>query len=306
MHPLRSAARALAAVGLIAALACSQPDPLAQRSFESPEAAADALMQALSADDADAVVSILGPAFRDEIVTPDWKAGREARQVIVAAHGEQRRLEEREGGDVELVLGGEAWPFPFPLARDEEGAWTFDTAEGLEVVRDRRVGRNELTAIAITNAYVDAQIEYAKADRDGDDVLEYARRLASTEGQRDGLYWETAEDEEPSPFGPLVKGAESYLDTLEPGDPIRGYYFRILEAQGGSPPGGAYDYVINGNMIAGFALVAYPARYGSSGIMTFVVNHRGVIHQKDLGPFTGMDRYDPDDTWDEVDPTLEP
>jgi hypothetical protein len=204
-------------------------------------------------------------------------------------------------GEMEVVLGAEEWPLPFPLVRDEDGSWRFDTAEGIEALLDRRIGRNELSAIAIANAYVDAQIEYAQADRDGDDVLEYARRLASSPGQRDGLYWQAAPGEDESPFGPLVQKAERYLDTVEPDDPIRGYYFKILTRQGENPPGGSYDYVINGNMLAGFALVAYPADYGNTGVMTFVVNHRGVIQQKDLGAFTGMDRYDPDDSWDEVD-----
>ncbi len=146
-------------------------------------------------------------------------------------------------------------------------------------------------------AYVDAQIEYALDDRDGNDVLEYAQRLTSSAGKRDGLYWKSEEGEPLSPFGPLVIGAESYLDTLEPDDPIRGYYFKVLTRQGKNPPGGRYSYVINGHMIAGFGLVAYPAEYGNSGVMTFVVNHRSIVQQKDLGEFSGMDEYDPEDTW---------
>ncbi len=153
----------------------------------------------------------------------------------------------------------------------------------------------------VVSAYVDAQIEYARYDRDGDDVLEYAQRLASSPGQRDGLYGEAEPDEDLSPFGPLVQGAERYLETKQPGDPLKGYYFQILTRQGSNPPGRAYDYVINGNMIAGFALVAYPADYGNSGVMTFVVNHRGVVQQKDLGEPPDMDAYDPDDTWSEVE-----
>jgi hypothetical protein len=148
---------------------------------------------------------------------------------------------------------------------------------------------------------VDAQIEYARSDRDGDDVLEYAQRLASTPGKRDGLYWEAESEEDLSPFGPLVQGAERYLETKQLGDPIKGYYFRILTRQGGNPPGGSHDYVINGNMIAGFALVAYPADHENSGVMTFVVSHRGKVHQKDLGEFSEMDEYDPDHTWTEVE-----
>jgi hypothetical protein len=184
---------------------------------------------------------------------------------------------------------------------ETDGAWRFDTAEGIEEIINRRVGRNELAAIALARAYVDAQIEYARADRDGDGVLEYAQRLASTPGQRDGLYWEDVEGDELSPFGPLVKGAESYLETKQPGDPLRGYYFKILTKQGENPPGRRHDYVIGGNMIAGFGLVAYPADYGNTGAMTFVVSHRGQVHEKDLGPFTGMPAYDPDDSWTEAE-----
>ncbi len=297
----------VSAAGLLIVVACSEPaDPMAQRTFATPEAAVEALMGAVEADDVEAVVSILGPTFRDDIVTPDWKATRPDRLEIVAATRESRRFETLDDGSLEVVVGAEEWPLPIPLAQDEEGTWLFDTAEGLEVVLDRRIGSNELTAISIVDAYVDAQIEYARADRDGDDLFEYARRLASREGQRDGLYWPAAEGEEPSPFGPLVHGAESYLSTLEPGDPIRGYYFRVLDKQGPNAPGGPYDYVVDGNMIAGFALVAYPARYGHSGVMTFVVNHRGVIQQKDLGPFEGMEAYDPDDSWTEVDRQIQP
>jgi hypothetical protein len=148
---------------------------------------------------------------------------------------------------------------------------------------------------------VDAQIEYAREDRDGDEVLEYAQRLASTPGERDGLYWEAESEDDLSPFGPLVRGAERYLATKDPGDPLKGYYFHVLKRQGENPPGGRYNYVINGNMIAGFALVAYPADYGNSGVMTFVVSHHGKVYQKDLGVFTGMDEYDPDESWTAVE-----
>jgi hypothetical protein len=281
---------------------CSGEPPEAStgpKVFATPEAAASALFDAIDRDDQEAVVSIFGREYGSRLVTADWAANREERQRIAAAGRAKLALDDQDGG-VTLVLGDEDWPFAIPLVREGEG-WRFDTEEGLERLIDRRIGRNELSAIAIANAYVDAQIEYARADRDGDEVQEYAQHLASTDGNRDGLYWESGPDEEESPFGPLVVGAESYLDTLQPGDPLRGYYFKILTRQGKNPPGGAYDYLINGNMIAGFALVAYPADYGNTGIMTFVVNHRGVVREKDLGAFTGMDAYDPDDTWTVVE-----
>ena len=290
----------LAALLLLLTLGCQGADTQAQRTFATPEAAAEAMLDALERDDVDALLGILGREYQDAIVTPDWDAERDARQKIVEAAKQAQELSQVDEGVVELIVGEEEWPLPIPIVQEEEG-WRFDTAEGIEEIVDRRIGRNELAAIAIARAYVDAQIEYARSDRDGDDVLEYAQRLASTPGNRDGLYWEAESEEDLSPFGPLVQGAERYLETKQPGDPIKGYYFQILTRQGGNPPGGRYDYVINGNMIAGFALVAYPADHGNSGVMTFVVNHRGKVHQKDLGEFSGMDEYDPDDTWIEVE-----
>jgi len=280
---------------------CPESNPPAQKTFPTPEAAAQAFLDALERDDADALREILGRQYEDQIVTPDWDSERAARQKIASAAVESLEFEEIDGdGRVQLIIGEKRWPAPIPLVREEDG-WRFDTEAGIEEMTDRRIGRNELSAIAITNAYVDAQIEYAREDRDGDDVLEFAQRLASSPGTRDGLYWESESDDDLSPFGPLVEGAEHYLDTLEPGDPIKGYYFQVLTRQGQNPPGGRYDYVINGNMIAGFGLVAYPADHGSSGIMTFVVSHRGKIYQKDLGAFTEMDAYDPDESWSEIE-----
>jgi hypothetical protein len=288
-------------VCLIALLAaCGDAEPQPSERFSSPERAAEAVIDALASDDVEALLAILGPAYRDQLVTSDWDAEREVRQKIVEAARVKLEFDPMDDGALELVLGENQWPFPILLVSDGS-EWYFDTDEGIEEILDRRIGRNELSAIALCHAYVDAQIEYARADRDGDDVLEYAQRLASSPGQMDGLYWEADDDDELSPFGPLVRGAERYLDTLEPGDPIRGYYFQVLTRQGGNPPGGAYDYIINGSMLAGFALVAYPADYGNTGIMTFVVNHQGRIYQKDLGAYNGMDAYNPDDTWTRVE-----
>jgi hypothetical protein len=290
----------LAALLLLLTLGCQGADPQAQRTFETPEAAVEAFLDALERDDVDALLGIFGHEYRDAIVTPDWDAERDARQKIVEAAKQAQELGRVDEGVVELIVGEDEWPFPILMVQEEEG-WSFDTQEGIEEIVDRRIGRNELAVIAIARAYVDAQIEYARWDRDGDDVLEFAQRLASTPGKRDGLYWEADSEADLSPFGPLVQGAERYLETKQPGDPIRGYYFRILTRQGENPPGGRYDYVINGNMIAGFGLVAYPADHGNSGVMTFVVSHRGKVHQKDLGEFTGIDEYDPDETWTEVE-----
>lgn len=284
----------LALAALVSSLGCGPSNPGA---FETPDAAAKALLGALERNDPQALVDILGREFEEQLITSDWEAEQEARQELVDAWHSQIALRNLPDGEVEILLGAEEWPVPILVVEDETGTWRFDTAEGIEEIINRRVGSNELTAIQIAKAYVDAQIDYAREDRDGDGVLEYAQRLASTPGQRDGLYW-TAEPGEPeSPFGPLVNGAESYFEHKERGDPIQGYFFKILTGQGENARGGAYDYVIDGKMVAGFALVAWPEKFGESGVMTFVVSHRGRVWEKDLGPFRGMSLYDPDDSW---------
>jgi hypothetical protein len=195
---------------------------------------------------------------------------------------------------------------PIPIVKTDKG-WHFDVAEGADEIISRRIGANELAAIDNLNAYVDAQVQYASADRDGDVVLEYAQKINSSPGQKDGLYWESAAGsaDELSPFGPFVAEKAAYLADREPGDPFMGYYYRIVSRQGENAPGGRYDYVINGNMIAGFAMIAWPADYGSSGVMTFIVNQNGTVYQKDLGDATevgaaAVQAYDPDSTWAEV------
>jgi hypothetical protein len=287
----------VAAVGLTLMAILLPANAWAQRGFDSADAAMKAMIAEIEVDDQQAILEILGKQYEDRLFTSDWNAERPAREKIVSAAKE--KLDSAPIGDdrVEWILGAGEWPFPFQTVRGEDGSWSFDTEHGIEAVIDRRIGRNELAAIALVDAYVDAQIAYAKADRDGDEVWEYAQRLASTEGKRDGLYWESAPDEPESPFGPLVKGAESYLDTVEKGDPFHGYYFRVLDRQGEHAPGGAHSYVINGNMIAGFGLVAYPAQDGITGVMTFIVNNRGVIHEKAIEDSEGVDVYDPDDSW---------
>jgi hypothetical protein len=203
-----------------------------------------------------------------------------------------------------LYIGDQAWPVPFPLVK-ENGSWRFDTEAGIEEVINRRIGENELNAISICRAYIDGQIEYSSVDHDGDEVLEYAQLIPSTEGKKDGLFWESGDNEELSPFGPLVADAKDYLEGREPGDPFKGYYYRIITRQGADAPGGRYDYIINGNMIAGFALIAFPADGGNSGIMTFTCNHQGKVYQKNFGEDSdliaaGIDEYNPDASWSEV------
>jgi hypothetical protein len=221
--------------------------------------------------------------------------------------GEKVDLVDQSGSRKLLQLGDDGWPFPIPLVQ-ESGRWFFDTEAGEEEILNRRIGRNESGTIQVCHAYVDAQREYASQDRDGDKVLEYAQKLASSEGKTDGLYWPTELNGQISPLGPLVADArgEGYRkDSASDGpQPFHGYFFKILTRQGKNAPGGKYDYVINGNMIGGFAMVAWPAAYGDTGIMTLIVNQQGIVYQKDLGPGTAktankMTEYDPDPTWKE-------
>ena len=212
-------------------------------------------------------------------------------------------------GDAKAVLqiGTEEWPFPIPIVKKGE-KWFFDTKKGKEELINRRIGRNELDTIQTCLAYVDAQREYAGKDRDGDGLFEYAQKFVSTPGKKDGLYWEAKPGEEESPFGDLFARAtrEGYKKTSNKPIPYHGYFFKILKAQGKNAPGGAYDYLVNGRMIGGFAMVAYPAQYGVSGVMTFVVNHDGIVYEKNLGKNTAkiaqaMKLFDPDKTWRKVE-----
>jgi hypothetical protein len=274
------------------------------QAFPSPEAAAQALRDALEADDGEALRAIFGPEYADDLIGSDIAIVREGmRQTLEAMRAATALLPEADDSVI-LTIGRQAFPFPVPIVREGE-SWYFDSAAGLEEVLDRRIGENELAAIEALRAYVQAQIEYASADRDGDQVLEYAQRVISTPGQRDGLYWASAPGEPVSPFGPFIAEISALIQGKELGDPYRGYYYRVLKGQTEHAPGGAYEYVINGNMIAGFAMLAWPAEYGETGVMTFQVSHQGDVLEADLGPETAeaapaFDAYDPDATWTEV------
>jgi len=277
-----------------------------QKTFATPEEAVTALTAALKADDDAALVAIFGDKHKDLVVTPD-KAANSANRAKAAAAIQTYSLLEDSGKDRKtLLIGDQAWPVPIPLVKTGD-RWRFATEEGEDEIINRRIGANERNAILVLNAYLDAQKQYASEDRMGDGVLQYARRLGSTAGKHDGLYWpaDASKGEEPSPFGPLVADAAPYLKGHTAADPYRGYYFKILTAQGKNAPGGAYSYVINGRMIAGFAMVAYPAKYGDTGVMTFIVNHNGKIFEKNLGKSTAelgakMTAFDPGPGWKEV------
>ena len=282
--------------------------PQDQETFASPDEAVKALVDALKAFDAKALSAIFGLGSKDVISSGDPTADKTERERFVNLYTQKSKLEEADANKLVLYLGNKEWPFPIPIVK-KDGAWRFDTDEGREEIFARRIGRNELSVIQICLAYVDAQREYALKDRDSDELLAYAQKFTSNSGKKDGLYWDAKEGDEQSPLGPLVAAAQEQGYTgKQSGDkpvPYHGYYYRILKAQGKNARGGSYDYVIKGKMIGGFALVAYPARYGSSGIMTFIVNHDGVVYQKDLGENSekaalAMKLFNPDNTWEKV------
>ena len=279
-----------------------------QRTFATPEAAVDAVITALKADDEEALLTIFGDKYKNLVVTGE-RARDKVMRAQAAAQLEAFRVLDEQGNDRRvLLMGPQAWPVPIPLVR-AGAAWRFATEEGVEELLNRRIGGNERNAIQVLRAYLDAQRQYASRDRDGDGVLQYAQKLASAQDKQDGLYWPADADkgEEVSPLGPLIAESAPYLKGNKKGAPYHGYRFRILTRQGKSAPGGAYGYVINGRMIAGFAMVAYPAEYGQSGVMTFIVNHNGKIYEKDLGKNTAdiggkMNSFDPVKGWKEVAP----
>ncbi len=280
----------------------------AQETFATPEAAVEALMTAIKTDSDSAMIALVGDEYKDLVVQPDHAATSATRARILAAmqtmlvlqsSGEDRRV---------LVIGDEAWPLPIPLVRTD-GRWRFASEEGAEEIVNRRIGANERSAIEVLRAYVEAQRAYASRDRNDDGVVQYAQKLSSEPGKHNGLYWpaDTEKGEEQSPFGPLIAQSAPYLKGHIAGDAYRGYHFRILSRQGRSAPGGAYNYVINGRMVAGFAMVAYPQAYGDSGVMTFIVNQNGTVYEKDLGEDSTsvgekMSAFEPDAGWKPVAP----
>ena len=275
----------------------SAASAFAQQTFSSPDLAAEAFVEAVATDDDEALASILGKNWKNFIPTDN--ISQEDVDDFISAWDRTHRFKPLAYGQVQLAVGPEDWTLPIPIVKEGE-RWRFDVIAGAEEMRTRRIGRDELATMQAVLAYYDAQKEYALADRNGDGILEYAQRLVSTPGKRDGLYWPVTAGEEDSPLGPL-------FGEDEPGKDYNGYYYRILKAQGQNAPGGAYDYMINGRMSAGFGLVAWPVRYDDTGVMTFVVSHAGKVFQKDLGPETdaevsAMTLFDPDSSWEEVTP----
>ncbi len=279
-----------------------------QKTFKSPEEAVKALIDAVKANDTKELLMILGPEGKDIISSGDEVADKETRERVAQKYDQKNKLVWDGDKKVVLDIGTDDWPMPIPLVKKGDN-WVFDTKAGKEEVLSRRIGRNELNVIQVCLAYVDAQREYALKDRDGDGIRKYAQRFGSEKGKKNGLYWEAKEGEEQSPLGQLAAEAvkEGYTGKKAGGkpSPYHGYYYKILTAQGKNAPGGAYGYVVKGKMIGGFAMVTYPAQYGNSGVMTFIVNQDGVVYQKNLGKNTekiasAMTKFDPDKSWEKV------
>jgi Protein of unknown function (DUF2950) len=275
--------------------------------FDSPDKAVEALIKGVKKGDTQALISIFGTDAKDLVSSGDDIADRLDRERILALFQEHHGLEAKGSGEKILILGNEKWPFPIPLVK-QGNRWHFDVSAGKQEILDRRIGQNELSVMNVMNTYVDAQNEYAVRDLNGDNVYAFASRLRSDPGTKNGLYWPAKEREAMSPMGPLV--AEAVQQGYTPVDgkikPYHGYYYKMLLGQGAHANGGAYDYRVHGKMILGHGLLAYPAKYGVSGIMTFMVNQQGVIYEKDFGQDTttlaaAITTFDPDNSWNETD-----
>jgi len=294
---------------MVSALFCLPSSIVAaQQAFKTPEEAASALVNAAKVGDKKELVNVLGPDGADIVSSGDEVADATTRRNFVSAFGAKHSIAFDGDNKANIVIGEEDFPIPIPLIR-KNGLWRFDTAAGRQEILARRIGKNELDAIQAALAYVDAQHDYADKDRTGAGAGVYAQRITSQPGKKDGLYWPTSQDGEASPLGELFAEAAAQGYQVGAGrTPFYGYYFKILTKQGAGASDGVFDYVVRGRMIGGFALVAYPAEYGNSGVMTFMVNYSGSIFQKDLGPDTTrvaerMTSFNPDKTWKKVSDT---
>jgi hypothetical protein len=298
------------AAAVVVTFACTGMSSAAvapQKNFASAEEAVKAAVAAARSNNDKELLAIFGAQGKEIIFSGDAVADKQRRGQFLAAYDEKNRLT-TEGESTVLIVGKQDWPFPVPIVKQGQ-AWVFDTEKGKQEILNRRIGENELNTIQTCLAIVDAQREFAIKDRNRDGLLEYAQKFVSDAGKRNGLYWEPKQGEPHSPLGPIMIRArsEGYQGKQSGGGPVpyQGYYYKILTAQGKNAPGGAYSYLWRGKMIGGFALVAYPAQYGNSGVMTFIVNHDGKVFQKNLGSNTAsiamsMKEYNPDSTWSEV------
>jgi DUF2950 family protein len=307
---------AMVTLGAVLVLACGcqrakqqQKEVMGPTKFVSPESAGQAVYNAAKSEDRNAVLAIFGPEGKEYLLTEDPTQDKTALEQFASDYEKMHRWSNAEGGALVLDVGVENYPFPFPLMKNADGEWVFDAERGKKEMVAREIGDNELTVIDVLNEMVEAQTEYFKTTHDDSKVKQYAQRFTSNDGKHNGLYWKVAEGEPESPLGPMTAraSAEGYQPgTKESPQPFHGYFYRILKEQGPHADGGAKSYIVNGNMTRGFAILAYPADYRRSGVMTFMIEQDGRVYQKDLGPDTleaarAIKAFDPDETWSLVE-----
>lgn len=288
--------------------ACNKSDKPAIKAFASPDDAGNGLLEAAKSGDQNAVLAIFGPDSKQLVSSGDAVQDKATLDAFVAAYGVMHRWRKMPDGAQILVVGADNFPFPIPLKKTPDGQWFFDTVAGKDEILARRIGRNELAVIDICGALADAQVEYFSQVHEGGSTQQYALKFISDTGKQNGLYWESADGQPKSPLGPLAAFAtdEGYSVKPDSHTPFHGYSFHMLKGQGSHAQGGAKDYVVDGKMVGGFAFVAYPAEYGNSGVMTFIINQDGLLFQKDLGKTTteaatAMTEFDPGDGWSPVE-----
>jgi len=293
------------AFGLLASPSAGQQT--GQKTFASPGDAAQATIAAAKTGDMDTLLQIFGPEGKALLSSGDAVADKNGRNNVVQRYEQMHRFVIEPDNTVTVYMGAENWPFPIPLVKKGD-AWYFDTPAGKQEVLYRRIGQNELETIDVCQAVVDAQKQYASETHDGDTVKQYAAKLVSDPGKHNGLFWKVAAGEPQSPIGPLIAeaAAAGYTRKQSGPTPFHGYIYKHLNSQGKDAPGGAKDYVVEGKMTGGFGILAYPAEYRNSGVMTFMVNQDGIVYQKDLGPDTAkiaaaMTQYNPDSSWQQAE-----
>jgi hypothetical protein len=301
-------ARRISLIALVTCILACSSATVRQTTFPSPEDAVQAMVAALRTHDSAKLSQLLGPEGDELVESADAVADQQAIDRFLKAYDERHYIAPQTGGIMVLEIGKDQWPFPIPLVQDD-GAWVFDTEAGKDEILNRRIGRNETAVYDVCLAIVDAQREYALRNPEGKDISVYAQKFLSDPGKKNGLYWETADAEEESPLGPLVADATEEGYTISASTPYHGYRYKMLKSQGEHADGGAYDYMVGDFMMGGFAVVAYPAEYANSGVMTFIVNQEGVVYQRDLGPDTeqlvkSMTVFDPGPGWEKC-PNLE-
>lgn len=310
-HRVAITIRLLVLALLIPLAACNKsanPEKPSISIFASPDEAGNALLAAAKSGDQNALVTIFGADSKQIIFSGDTVQDKNTVNAFVAKYGEMHRWRSAPGDAQILLVGADNLPFPIPLKKNRDGKWFFDTAAGKDKVLNRRIGRNELAVIDVCNAVADAEAEYFAQPHDGEKTKQFAAKFMSDPGKQNGLYWQSADGQPASPLGPMAASAaaEGYSAKPEGHTAFHGYYFRMLPGQSDKAPGGAKEYMVNGRMTGGFAFVAYPAEYGNSGVMTFMMNQDGVLLQKDLGKATtesatAMAAFDPDSGWSIVE-----